>query len=1021
MNKKLKRFLSVILVTAFILINLYSASITKEAIVSATKEELVMMAKLRGLEIEELSDDEIRKSIYEYEGIDVEDNKNQEEKKNEYSMNILSADKMSILSSSNILLEGNVKVSFSFSSQDSLKILSSDKMIVDPNVKSVTAYSNVRFVDEDSTSGLSEINADVVTYSYEAGDLVVTGGTTESERKNNENEKIVFNTSAQLLNYRNKDNGLFFTDGYITTDKKKSLSTISAKEIAILDGGDMFLSNGYLKIGRVPILYLPFFFYPGSRLTINPAFGFNSIRGMFASSTIELFGKYPNFSKDIEESSFASLLKSGDSSNLVSNGLYYDNKKEELSEIEKWVEKNGNYLTILFDAYEKFGLHLGYDFLIKDDKYKIESKSGFIYSKAEYNSYNKELRYYSNSEILLNFTDLSLKAIIPFYSDPSVYSEYNRRLTSFSIDSFLGLEQKFPEQSSSITSYDMSFVSTISLPKKLTPFFIDSAKISNLEFKGKYNYLTKEKKYLIEDIYLPKLTANISGTIFSFKENEKLGEEKETKQIAFSDYFILKDPLLSAMYEDKSNKESNSNKQSSISLKYSINEELNNSYDKDENKNTLTNEILKNTLSGKITLSGNITNKFNFTEIITPEYTYSYKEENIEKRNDISFRSDTTLSIPIIGITYNLNSYLYKSQTIKTKDSYSEKQTYWAFDKENIKAHSISFSKSIELIKGALMPSLKYTLKPLTQSINVGLAYKINDFSLSLNWNFKEVDEKIKSDDIKLSLGYLTKYFTYSLSLTYQSSIYDKSDILKPLSLNSSISIRSEDKKYSLTEYIKYTYEKNGIYNTIDELTTTIVTPYIGLSYSGNLISGKYSHNSLDLTSDIKTDLMYSWYNRILTQFAINSKFHYEFDNLYATNLAISFSLNFKIQEFLAINLSVKTTNNSFYKYFENDNLNFSLLWQDLKNSFDFISNGRYNTGFTMDSLSIELVHYMTDWNLYCKYSATIVSSTAGYEWVPTVSIFLKWKTIPDLKIDENYKKSTLGEWETTSTVYGKK
>ena len=32
-----------------------------------------------------------------------------------------------------------------------------------------------------------------------------------------------------------------------------------------------------------------------------------------------------------------------------------------------------------------------------------------------------------------------------------------------------------------------------------------------------------------------------------------------------------------------------------------------------------------------------------------------------------------------------------------------------------------------------------------------------------------------------------------------------------------------------------------------------------------------------------------------------------------------------------------------------------------------------------MDSLSIELVHYMTDWNLYCKYSASIVSSQAGY------------------------------------------
>lgn len=1021
MNKTVKRFLSVILFTAFILINLFSASITKEAIVSATKQELQMMANLRSIDINGLTDDEVKERLFEYEGLGIEEEKEKEGSSNEYSMNILSADSMSILSSSNILLEGNVKVSFSFSEQDSLKILSSDKMIVDPNVKSVTAYSNVKFVDEDSSSGLSEINADVVTYSYESGDLIVTGGATESERKNNENEKIVFNTSAELLNYRNRDSGLFFTDGYITTDKKKSLSTINAKEIAILDGGDMFLSNAYLKIGRVPILYLPFFFYPGSRLTINPAFGFNSARGLFASSTIEIFGKYPNFSKDTEESSFASLLKSGDKNDLVSNGLYYDKKNKEETPFENWINKSGSYLSILFDAYERFGIHLGYDFLIKGDKYKISSKSGIAYSKSEYNSYKKELRYYSNSEISLNFKDFTLKALIPFYSDPLVYSNYNSRLTSFSIDSFLGSEQKFPEQSSSINSYEMSFNSSITLPKKLTPFFIDSAKISKIELKGKYNYSTTEKKYLIEDIYLPKLNANISGTIFSFKESENNQEEKENKQIAFSDYFILSDPLLSQMYEDKKVNNSNSSKLSSISLKYSISEELNNSFDKDEEKNKLINELLKNTLSGKVTLQGNITSLFSFSEIITPEYSYSYNEEKEEKKDNVTFRSDTTLSLPVIGITYNLNSYLYKSEVVKTKDKYSENQMYWAFNKDNIKAHSISFSKSFKLFYGTLSPSLKYTLKPLTQAINAGLAYKINDLSLSLTWNFKDIDEKIQSDEIKLSLGYLSKYFTYSLSLTYQSSLFDKNDIFKPLSFNSSVSLRSEDKKYSLTEYIKYTYEKNGIYNTIDELTTTVVTPYLGLSYSGNLLQGKYSHSSLDLTSDIKTDIMYFWHNRILTQFAVNSKFHYGFENLYATNLSINLSLNFKIQEFLAINLSLKTTNNSFYKYYEDDKMNISLLWEDLKNSFDFISNGRYNTGFTMDSLSIELVHYMTDWNLYCKYSASIVSSTAGYEWVPTVSIFLKWKTIPDLKIDENYKKSTLGEWESTSTVYGKK
>ena len=1021
MRTNRKRFLAVIILTAFILINLFSASINVEAIISASHQELLMMAELRKLDVQDKSDDEIKQLLLNYEGLELKEEEKQEEKANEYNMEILSANSMSILSNNNILLEGDVKVSFSFSEQDSPKILSANKMIVDPNVKSVTAYSNVKFEDKDSKSGLSEITADVVTYSYSAGDLIVTGGSTESERKNNEDEKIVFSTSADILNYRNKDSGLFFTDGSITTDKEKSLSTISAKEIAILDGGDMFLSNAYLKIGRVPILYLPFFFYPGSRLALNPAFGFNSARGLFASATIELFGTYPSFTEDSEESSFASLLKSEDSKDLVSNGLYYDKSDKEESSFDKWVKKNGNYFTLLFDAYEKFGLHLGYDLLIKSDKFKILSKSGLAYSNPNNNIYNKELRYYSNSEISLNFKDLKLNAKIPFYSDPEVNKKYSSRLTSFSIDSFLGAAQKFPEESSTITSYEMVLNSSLSLPSKLKPSFIDSATISKLELKGKYNYSISEQKYLIEDIYLPNITANISGTIFSFSESVKENKEEKDKEIAFSDYFILSDPLLSNMYESKSSSKTNS-KQSSLSLKYSINEELNNSFDRDEKQKKLINEILKNNISGKITLQGNIKNTFSFTQIITPEYTHTFDEAKKETKDNLTFRSDTTLSLPFIGITYNLNSYLYKQEAIKLDEKYSEKQTYWAFDKDNIKAHSISFSKSYNLSIGQINPSLKYTLKPLTQAITAGLSYKLYDFTLSFSWYFKQQDEIIKSDDIKLSIGYLSKYFTYSLSLTYKSSIYDKADFFKPLSFNSSISLRTEDKKYSLTEYIKYVYENNGIYNSIDELTTTLVSPYLTLSYSGSYIDKKYSHTSFDLSSKIKTNTMYSWHNRILTQFAVDSKFHYAFENHYATNLSLTFSLNFKIQEFLAINLSVKTTNNSFYKYYDDkDNLNFSLIWQDLKNSFDFLSNGRYNTGFTMDSLSIELVHYMTDWNLYCKYSASIVSSQAGYEWIPTVSIFLKWKTIPDLKIDENYKQSSLGEWEATSTVYGKK
>ena len=98
MRTNRKRFLAVIILTAFILINLFSASINVEAIISASHQELLMMAELRKLDVQDKSDDEIKQLLLNYEGLELKEEEKQEEKANEYNMEILSANSMSILS-----------------------------------------------------------------------------------------------------------------------------------------------------------------------------------------------------------------------------------------------------------------------------------------------------------------------------------------------------------------------------------------------------------------------------------------------------------------------------------------------------------------------------------------------------------------------------------------------------------------------------------------------------------------------------------------------------------------------------------------------------------------------------------------------------------------------------------------------------------------------------------------------------------------------------------------------------------
>ena len=75
----------------------------------------------------------------------------------------------------------------------------------------------------------------------------------------------------------------------------------------------------------------------------------------------------------------------------------------------------------------------------------------------------------------------------------------------------------------------------------------------------------------------------------------------------------------------------------------------------------------------------------------------------------------------------------------------------------------------------------------------------------------------------------------------------------------------------------------------------------------------------------------------------------------------------------------------------------------------DFFGDGRNNTSFILRSISLEAIHVMEDWNLNCKYSTEIVKSyvTGGsvYTLQPSLSVFLSWKTMPDLKVEENWRQ----------------
>ena len=224
----------------------------------ADSESLRNMAALRGIDTS-LSDDRIRNELYKAEGLEAVSEREDEE--GTYSVLIEGADYLSS-SQGVITLRGNA--SLSFSKGDDETVMSSDEVVIDTSSSLIVALGNVNFSSQGENNA-QRIDADIVSFYWEKGNLVVENASTLNERKNSEGEDVNVYSVGERLTYF--DNGsAIYEDGYIASSDDDPLSSISASRITMLPGSDMLIENAVLNIGRVPIFYFPFFFFPGSRI-----------------------------------------------------------------------------------------------------------------------------------------------------------------------------------------------------------------------------------------------------------------------------------------------------------------------------------------------------------------------------------------------------------------------------------------------------------------------------------------------------------------------------------------------------------------------------------------------------------------------------------------------------------------------------------------------------------------------------------------------------------------------------------
>ena len=228
-------------------------------------------------------------------------------------------------------------------------------------------------------------------------------------------------------------------------DNDEAYWSLHASKLWLLPGNDWAILNAVLKVGNIPLLYVPFFYYPADEIVFHPVLGYRTREGTFLQTTTYILGRPKT--EAVSENSITKIF-GGASENM-------EKKREGVflrTTGEKRTDPNDTRLSMLFDAYVNLGLYLGTELALPKNGPFGETalSAGLGYSRDIYpignintpfprydgtSNWNKgnlfsftiPFRYRFKLTSSFQIPNGSFSLALPYYSDPYVDRDFMRR------------------------------------------------------------------------------------------------------------------------------------------------------------------------------------------------------------------------------------------------------------------------------------------------------------------------------------------------------------------------------------------------------------------------------------------------------------------------------------------------------------------------------------------------------------------------------------------------------------------
>lgn len=428
-------------------------------------------------------------------------------------------------------------------------------------------------------------------------------------------------------------------------------------------------------------------------------------------------------------------------------------------------------------------------------------------------------------------------------------------------------------------------------------------------------------------------------------------------------------------------------------------------------------------IADAVTFSGNYKMHYNQAAGISSSEWQSfllqdYASTFLKATNALTLTAMPFLTNPILGgsqITYSLTNDLFDRTFVPGSLGPTFKDTFLKWDANHVSAHSLDFALKVLPSWGQQQTvTVDTTLPPLVPEVDTSEIFATGPLTSTLTsavyqptgssgWQWKSAEANLAFS----SWVVLDQLFTYNYLIPGWSTSTSTAT-LSAFSNNLSL---SESLTYDLQNHIPLdSTTKFTLWYFTAQFEAQETYPYVFSPSSGWV----QQQTAQFLPSSFSAGLNYSytsqplWKNRIRWSTSVASSYNISLLRFTENLLDFNFSFGLSIYKFLDVTFSVETTNAATYRYFPglSEQIGQAPLdpFSDLLDSFNFFDTAaRQRSNFKMKSISLSLVHHLGDWDLSLQYSGSpqlVYGSggTSSYQWVPTLTIAVQWKPVPELK-----------------------